>query len=205
MAVSVSRVEPWNTFVEGDNLDVLPRLAPAYGPFDVVYLDPPYNTGNPFAYHDRTSDRRADRHRTWVAMMRPRLEAVRAVTSERGAVFISIDDHEAAHLRLLMDQVFGEEQFVAQVVVNLNPKGRQLGRGFATSHEYLLVYARDARRTVLDATSPDHVDERDFPLVTVDGRRYRLLPLRNTNKKFNPVTARTLHFTVWGDTETGRV
>ena len=49
------RVEPWNTFVEGDNLDVLPRLAPAYGPFDVVYLDPPYNTGNPFAYNDKVA------------------------------------------------------------------------------------------------------------------------------------------------------
>src|SRR3954454_10376782 len=154
MAVSVSRVETWNTFVEGDNLDVLPRLAPAYGPFDVVYLDPPYNTGNPFAYHDRTSDRRADRHQTWEAMMRPRLEAVRAVTSERGAVFVSIDDHEAAHLRLLMDRVFGEDAFLAQIVVNLNAKGRQLGGGFATSHEYLLVYARTPSACALDPSSP---------------------------------------------------
>ena len=126
----MSRVEPWNTFVEGDNLEVVPRLAPAYGPFDVVYLDPPYNTGNPFVYGDKVAGRRADRHRAWATMMRPRLEAVRDVMTERGAVFVSIDDNEVARLRLLMDEVFGEDCFVAQIVVNLNPKGRQLGWRF---------------------------------------------------------------------------
>jgi adenine-specific DNA-methyltransferase len=204
----VSRVQPWNTFVEGDNLDVLPRLASAYrpyGPFDVVYLDPPYNTGNPFAYNDKPAGRRADRHRAWVSTIRPRLEAVREVMAARGAVCVSIDDHEAARLRLLMDEVFGEEQFLAQVVVNLNPKGRQLGHGFATSHEYLLVYARSAEECALEASSPSLVDPRDFPLTADDGRRYRRLPLRNTNKKFNPVTAPTMHFAIFGSPETGRV
>src|SRR3954469_3221011 len=164
-------MRPWNSFVEGDNLEVLPRLAPAYGPFDVVYLDPPYNTGNPFVYDDKVGGPRADRHRAWVAMMRPRLEAVRAVTTERGAVFVSIDDNEVARLRLLMDEVFGEDQFVAQVVVNLNPKGRQLGGGVATSHEHLLGCARSASACVLDASSPSLVDPRDFPLNADDGRR----------------------------------
>src|SRR4051794_5785137 len=138
-------------------------------------------------------------------MMRPRLEAVREVLAPHGALFVSIDDNEAAHLRLLMDEVFGEANFLAQVVVNLNPKGRQLGRGFATSHEYLLVYAKDARRTVLDASSADGVVESDFPLVDGDGRRYRHLPLRNTNKKFNPATARTLHSPLYGDPDSGLV
>nr|WP_232523637.1 site-specific DNA-methyltransferase [Nocardioides sp. MAH-18] len=173
----------------------------------MVYIDPPYNTGNDFAYRDdfRADGSRRSRHQAWVAMMRPRLEAARAVLADTGAIFVSIDDNEVAHLRLLMDEVYGEENLLAQVVVNLNPKGRQLGRGFATSHEYVLVYAKDARCTLLDASSPDAVDERDFPLVAPDGRRHRLLPLRNTNKKFNPLTARTLHFAVWGDPETGRV
>jgi adenine-specific DNA-methyltransferase len=198
-------VEPWNTFAEGDNLDVLPRLAPAYGPFDVVYLDPPYNTGNPFAYNDKVSGRHRDRHAVWGAMMRPRLDAVRRVMSERGAVFVSIDDHEAARLRLLMDEVFGEDAFVAQIVVNLNAKGRQLGSGFATSHEYLLVYARTPSACALDPSSPSTVDPSDFPLTSPDGRRHRRLPLRNTNKKFNPVTAPTMHFAIWGSPTTGRV
>lgn len=203
--------EPWNTFVEGDNLDVLPRLAQITGepaPYDLVYIDPPYNTGNDFAYRD---DIRGDaaagtsRHEAWVAMMRPRLEHARDLLADTGAIAVSIDDNEAAHLRLLLDEVYGEGQRLAQVVVNLNPKGRQLGKGFATSHEYLLVYAKDARRCVLDASSAETVDERDFPQTAPDGRRFRHLPLRNTNKKFNPVTAPTLHYSVWGDPETGEV
>ena len=194
---------PWNLFVEGDNLDLLPHVPELVGrPVDLVYIDPPYNTGNDFAYHD---DFRG--HPAWVAMMRPRLAAAREVLAETGAIFVSIDDNEAAHLRLLMDEVYGEENFLAQVVVNLNPKGRQLGKGsgFATSHEYLLIYARDAACTALNASTAETVDPADFPLESPEGRRYRHLPLRNTNKKFNPVTARTLHFTVWGDPETGRV
>ena len=102
-------------------------------------------------------------------MMRPRLVAARELLDERGAIFVSIDDNEAAHLRLLMDEVFGEPNFLAQVVVNLNPKGRQLGNGFATSHEYLLVYAKDARQTALDASSTEAVVESDFPLEDADG------------------------------------
>ena len=138
-------------------------------------------------------------------MMRPRLVAMREVLADTGALFISIDDNEAAYLRLLLDEVFGEANFLAQIVVNLNPKGRQLGGGFATSHEYLLAYARDAKRCVLDASSPDTVNATDFGLVTDDGRAFRHLPLRNTNKKFNPVTAPTLHFPVYGDPLTGAV
>jgi len=181
------------------------RHAEAGERYDVVYLDPPYNTGNPFAYRDKVAGPRAERHRAWAATMRPRIEAVRAVLSERGAVFVSIDDHEVAHLRLLMDDVFGEDAFVAQIVVNLNAKGRQLGRGFATSHEYLLVYARSLAACALDASSPSTVDPRDFPLTEDDGRHYRRLPLRNTNKKFNPITAPTMHFAIYGSPETGRV
>ncbi len=201
----------WNTFIEGDNLDVLPRLEPGFG---LVYIDPPYNTGNDFAYRDdfrapngpgTGTSGRGTRHSAWVAMMRPRLQAAREVMADEGAIFVSIDDNEAAYLRLLLDEVFGEENFVAQVVVNLNAKGRQLGKGFATSHEYLMVYARDARRSALDASSTETVDARDFPLRAPDGQAYRHLPLRNTNKKFNPVTARTLHFPVWGDPATGDV
>ena len=148
----------WNTFVEGDNLDVLRSLA-GRETVDLVYIDPPYNTGNEFAYRDDSATGRTDVG----GMMRPRLEAAREVLAETGAIFVSIDDNEAAHLRLLMDEVFGEANFLAQIVVNLNAKGRQLGKGFATSHEYLLVYARDARRCVLDASSTETVDPSGLP------------------------------------------
>ncbi len=191
----------WNSLAVGDNLAVLTELAAEGARFDVAYLDPPYNTGSALTYRDRTPS-----HEEWVAALRPRVEAVRAVLAPTGAVFVSIDDHEVARLRLLLDEVLGEEQFLAQVVVNLNPKGRQLGPGFATSHEYLLVYAVDRSACALDASTPDTVDPADFPHHDeASGRAYRLLPLRNTNKKFNPTTARTLHFPLWGDPLTGRV
>nr|WP_218866360.1 site-specific DNA-methyltransferase [Nocardioides kongjuensis] len=177
--------------------------------YDLIYLDPPYNTGNDFAYHDDFKGARgagaAGRHAAWAAYLRPRIEAGHRVLADTGALFVSIDDHEVAHLRLLLDEVYGEANFLAQVVVNLNPKGRQLGKGFATSHEYLLVYAKDAARCVLDATSEATVVESDFPVEAPDGRRYRRLPLRNTNKRFNPLSTPTLHFPVWGDPVTGRV
>ncbi len=180
----------WNSLAVGDNLVVLADLAAQGARFDVAYLDPPYNTGSALTYRDRTPS-----HEEWVASLRPRLEAVRAVLAPTGAVFVSIDDHEVARLRLLLDEVFGEDQFLAQVVVNLNPKGRQLGPGFATSHEYLLVYAVDRSACALDASTPDTVDPADFPHHDeASGRAFRLLPLRNTNKKFNPTTARTLHY-----------
>jgi adenine-specific DNA-methyltransferase len=187
-----------NTFAEGDNLAVLAGLPEAS--YDLIYIDPPYNTGSAFAYRDRFAS-----HEQWTATMRPRLEAGRRVLADTGAIFVSIDDHEVAHLRLLLDEVYGEQAFVAQVVVGLNPKGRQLGAGFATSHEYLLVYAKDPRRCVLDASSPSLVVESDFPMVAEDGRRFRRLPLRNTNKRFNPLSAPTLHFAIWGDPDTGEV
>ena len=196
----------WNEFVEGDNLAVMRGLESES--VDLVYTDPPYNTGNDFAYADtfRGSDGgRAGRHAAWVAMMRPRLEEVHRLLAPTGALAISIDDNEQARLRLLLDEVFGEENFLAQVVVNLNPKGRQLGGGFATDHEYVLFYARDAKRCVLDARTTDTVDPADFPLRTPDGRAYRHLPLRNTNKKFNPRSSPTLHFPLYGDPVTGRV
>jgi adenine-specific DNA-methyltransferase len=201
-------MEPWNTFVEGDNLDVLRALAAEEQRFDLIYLDPPYNTGSAFVYADdrRGSDgRRAGRHEAWVAMMRPRLELAREVMSDRAAIYVSIDDNEAAHLRLLMDEVFGEGSFLAQIVVNLNPKGRQLGASFATSHEYVLVYARDPARCALEAATTEAVDPRDFPHADAAGRRFRYLPLRNTNKKFHPGTAPTLHYPLWAEEATGRV
>ena len=166
----------------GRDRDVLPTLEAEFGKVDLVYIDPPYNTGNesPTATTSAASRAAAGTTRGGddAAAARGRARAPRGA----GAIFVSIDDNEAAYLRLLMDGVFGEANFLAQVVVNLDPKGRQLGKGFATSHEYLLVYAKDAKRTMLDASSTDAVVASDFPLVGGEGRRYRHLPLRNTNR-----------------------
>ncbi|WP_307816442.1 site-specific DNA-methyltransferase [Nocardioides limicola] len=184
--------------IDGDNLAAMRLLESAS--VDLIYIDPPYNTGNKFAYADRLG------HQAWLAMMRPRLVEARRLLKPTGAIFCSIDDNEVARLRLLLDKVFGEQNFIGSIAVNLNPKGRQLGPWFATSHEHLLVHAREIGRCALDPTTTESVDPADFPLYDeASGRRYRHLPLRNTNKKFNPDTVPTLHYPLHGDPVTGRV
>jgi adenine-specific DNA-methyltransferase len=219
-----------NVFVQGDSLEVLKLLQKAYNDqVHLIYVDPPYNTGNDFVYDDDFSDglraylkytgqldedgnrtsadaETAGRwHSRWLSMMYPRLVLARNLLSQEGVLFISIDDNEVASLKHMLDEIFGPENFVGQVVASLNPKGRQLDQFFATSHEYLLVYARDAQRTRLDPTSAELVDLNDFPLAEPDGRRYRRLPLRNTNHKFTPKNRPNLYYPLFGNTLTGEV
>jgi adenine-specific DNA-methyltransferase len=207
---------PLHTLIAADALDALklmltpasaaPPLAVSLGlcdleaRADVVYLDPPYNTGNTFAYSDDFSERGAregaGRHARWLNMMYPRLLLAHRLMSPRAALFVSIDDHELHHLRLLLDEIMGEQNHIATVVVSLNPKGRQLGRYFATSHEYVVVYARDLARCALQPATADEVNLRAFPRRDGVGP-HRLLPLRNTNKRFNPTTRPNLHYPLY--------
>lgn len=207
---------PPHALVVGDALDALKLLlAPAAasspaaralglcgleGAAQVLYLDPPYNTGNTFSYSDdfgaRGAREGAGRHARWLSMMYPVLLLARRLLSAEGALFVSIDDHELHHLRLLLDEVMGERQHLATVVVSLNPKGRQLGRYFATSHEYLVIYARDISRCALQAAAAVALDPRAFPRRDAGGV-HRLLPLRNTNKRFNPSTRPNLRYPLY--------
>lgn len=174
--------------------------APLAGAVDAVYIDPPYNRGGRFAHYEDSVA-----HEAWIDMMRERLVAIRGLLAASGSVWVHIDDGEMAYCRVLLDEVFGRRNFVAQIVVEINPKGRQLDRFFATSHDYILVYARDIDRVAIEPGTEDGVDPRDFPHVGRDGVRYRLLPLRNTNKRFTPDTAATMHYPLWTDPATGVV
>ena len=135
-----------NLVVHGDNLKALKSLLPYYhGKVKCIYIDPPYNTGNEnWVYNDNVSspmiqewlgkvvDREdLTRHDKWLCMMMPRLKLLREFLSDDGVIFVSIDDNEVHRLRELMDEVFGEENFAAQVTVQSNPKGRVLSEGFA--------------------------------------------------------------------------
>ncbi len=148
-----------NLVIHGDNLKALKSLLPYYhGKVKVVYIDPPYNTGNEgWVYNDNVSspmiqewlgkvvDREdLTRHDKWLCMMMPRLKLLREFLSDDGVILISIDDHEAHHLRAVMDDIFGEENFVAQLVWE---KGRKNdAKLFSTGHEYMLIYARSLAR-----------------------------------------------------------
>ncbi len=156
-----------NLFIEGDNLEALKLLQKSYHKrVKMVYIDPPYNTGNQFIYPDKFQDNlrtylrytgQVDEeglklsanseasgryHTNWLNMMLPRLKLARNLLREDGAIFLSIDDHEVAKLRLLCDEVFGEENFVVCIVWEKIQTRKNSARYFSESHDYILCYAR---------------------------------------------------------------
>ena len=197
------------TLVEGDNLDALALLEPRYGGrIDAIYIDPPYNRGRDFVYRGIYAEparafaatrgampRQAEARRSapWMAMMLPRLLRARALLAPHGVLFASIDDAEVHHLRVLLDEVFGRERFVAQIVVVSNRGGRDY-LPVAVTHEYVLCYAAgDAPRV--------HELPREVTLPHDDGRgAYELRELRNRNPRFTPANRPNLFYPVWVDT-----
>ena len=153
-----SSVPDGNLIIHGDNLHALKALLPRYaGRVKCIYIDPPYNTGNEdWVYNDNvnsplmrqwlSNNKPVDgedlqRHDKWLCMMWPRLQLLRELLSDDGVIFISIDDNEQHHLRMLMDEVFGAENFVASVAVVTNLAGSSDQFGFAGAHEHCLAYA----------------------------------------------------------------
>ncbi|PKQ19877.1 MAG: site-specific DNA-methyltransferase [Actinobacteria bacterium HGW-Actinobacteria-6] len=219
-----------NVFVEGDNLEVLRLAHKAYaGRVKMIYIDPPYNTGNDFVYEDDFSDslnaylrqsgqldesgnllrsnpeKSGRYHSAWLSMMYPRLFLARQLLTEDGVIFISIDDNEVFNLRALMNELFGEENFIGQITVVTNPRGRVLGAGqFARNHDYLLVYARDSKNVdLMVEKTPEQIDA-EYPLKD-EGGHYRLSELRNTHRQFNSKTRKLMWFPLWVDPGNGAV
>ncbi|MBR6103727.1 MAG: site-specific DNA-methyltransferase [Paludibacteraceae bacterium] len=135
---------PNHLLIEGDNLQALTTLAYTHeGKIDVIYIDPPYNTGNKdFIYNDHFVDSEDSyRHSKWLSFMSRRLEIAKRLLSEKGVIFISIDDNEQANLKLLCDEVFGEKNDISTLIWDLGA-GTSAGH-FTRSHEYVFVYCRD--------------------------------------------------------------
>ena len=150
-----------NLVIEGDNLAALKALLPTHqGKVKCIYIDPPYNTGNEgWAYNDNVNspmmqdwlgkvvDREdLTRHDKWCCMMLPRLKLLRELLREDGAIFVSIDDNEVHRLRCLMDEVFGEENFVATVVWEKVYSPKSSAKYLSENHDFLVMYARDKER-----------------------------------------------------------
>src|SRR5262245_25007012 len=155
-----------NRLIRGDNLLALKALEQEFaGKIKCIYIDPPYNTGSAFEHYDDGVE-----HSIWLSLMRDRLELFHALLSDDGSIWISIDDQEAHYLKVLGDEVFGRANFVCSLVVAMNPKGRQLDRFFAGSHEYVLCFAKDRQRCSIVPSSSDEVDFADFPESDARGR-----------------------------------
>lgn len=156
-----------NLFVKGDNLEVLKLLQkPYHGRVGMIYIDPPYNTGGEFIYPDKyqdnldtylrytgqvtdegfklsaNSETSGRYHTNWLNMMYPRLKLARNLLRPDGTIFVSIDDHEVANLRKLMDELYGEENFVAQIVWRRKRGKDNSTTGFSRLHEYIVAYGR---------------------------------------------------------------
>ena len=153
-----------NLIIHGDNLKGLKSLLPMFaGKVDCVYIDPPYNTGNEnWIYNDNVNspmmqewlgkvvDREdLTRHDKWLCMMMPRLKLIRELMAQEGAIFISIDDNEVQHLRMLMDELFGEENFVATVIWEKVFSPKSSAKFFSENHDYVVVYAKNKESFVL--------------------------------------------------------
>lgn len=144
--VSDSHDAPNHILIEGDNLEALTALAYTHeGKIDVIYIDPPYNTGNKdFVYNDSFVDREDGyRHSKWLSFMNKRLQIAKSLLSSGGVIFISIDDNEQAPLKLLCDEIFGESNFVACPVRRRRKSQANLSKNISTIHEYVLIYRKN--------------------------------------------------------------
>ena len=170
-----------NLVIHGDNLEALKALLPRYaGRVKCVYIDPPYNTGNEgWTYNDNVNSplMRAwlaqtvdsedmERHDKWLCMMWPRLQLLRELLADDGVILVSIDDNEQQHLRMLMDEIFGEQNFAATIIWN-HRKSSQNDIDLSLSHNYIICYARDRS---LFAFNAGEVDETKFSNPDDDSR-----------------------------------
>lgn len=148
------------------------------GKIDVIYIDPPYNTGNKdFKYNDKFVDKEDGyRHSKWLSFVEKRLRISKRLLSKDGVIFISIDDNEQAQLKLLLEEIWLSQNFVGQIAVINNLKRRSDEKYIATAHEHLLIYKNDGYET-LGVPAPDEYTE-EYKLNDNMGGLYRLLGLR---------------------------
>jgi adenine-specific DNA-methyltransferase len=147
-----------NLIIHGDNLKALKALLPHYaGKVKCIYIDPPYNTGNEnWVYNDNVNSPRhkewlgkvvdkdcTDRHDRWLSMMTPRLKLLKELLRDDGVIFISIDDNEVHHLRMLMDEIFGEANFLAQIIWEKIHSSKNDAKYYSDNHEYILCFCRN--------------------------------------------------------------
>lgn len=191
-----------NLYIEGDNLEALKLLQQSYlGKVKMIYIDPPYNTGKDFVYRDnfhKSSDEFEEEttvrdeddnklvqnldsngrfHSDWCSMIYPRLKLARDLLSDDGVIFISIDDNEVHNLRKICDEIFGEKNFIVQLIWKKKQGGGNDSTNFVIEHEYLLVYSKFYKNLILhndeyhcldDALYPYTDENGDYGLITLD-------------------------------------
>ena len=207
----------WNTenlYIEGDNLDVLKVLRENYlGKIKMIYIDPPYNTGNDFVYNDdfalgrdefeqssglfdedgnqvldpmqRNTESNGRFHTDWLNMIYPRLKIARDLLSSDGVIFISIDDNEIENLRKICDEIFGSDNFVAQFIWKKKQGGGNDSSFVVTEHEYILCFGKDSAFLRLNLDKKYKLDDNLYPFSDEKGD-YGLITLDKASIQFSP-------------------
>jgi len=195
-----------NIIIEGDNLLALKSLLPLYsGRIKCIYIDPPYNTGNEkWIYNDNVNSplikdwlgkeiNKEDltRHDKWLCMMVPRLKLLRELLTDDGVILISIDDNEKDRLRLIMDEIFSEDCFIANITVENDSRTRQYD-AIGVTHEYVLIYSKTEcfNYNILQD------EDKEFQYEDSDGG-FDIYELRNRNVSFNKSNRPNLYYPFW--------
>ena len=196
-----------NLYIEGDNLEVLKLLQETYlGKIKMIYIDPPYNTGNDFVYEDdfvqstdeylvnsgqfdedgnrlfTNTESNGRFHTDWLNMIYPRLKLAKDLLSDNGVIFISIDDNEQENLKKCCDEIFGDDNYIGCISNTNNPKGRSDDKYIATAHEYLLVYAKNVNQVIWYGFEPTEEITKRYNKLDSSGHRYREIDLRKTGE-----------------------
>lgn len=214
-----------NLYIEGDNLEVLKLLQKSFhNQIKMIYIDPPYNTGKDFVYKDNYADNMKNYleltgqnkkistntetegryHSNWLNMMYPRLKLSRNLLTDGGVIFISMDDNEVANLRKICDEIFGEDNFVAQISVQSNPRGRQSDTFMASVHDYLLMYAKNLRECSINGAPLSDDQKSEFSFVDENGY-YRLLGLRQRGSASRREDRPEMYFPIYVNPNDGKV
>ena len=193
-----------NLYIEGDNLEVLKLLQRSYmDKVKMIYIDPPYNTGNDFVYHDdftmsseeydeasgavdelgnkfvKNTETSGRFHSDWCNMIYPRLMVARSLLAENGVIFISIDDNEVENLRKICDEIFGENNFLGQISVSKGTTTGQDANGIGSSIDYLLLYSKEREKFTIKGLPLNESDISRFNMIDEKGR-FSILQYRKT-------------------------
>ncbi len=178
--VSDKKDAPNHILIEGDNLEALTTLSYTHaGRIDIIYIDPPYNTGNKdFVYNDRYVDSEDEyRHSKWLSFMNKRLKIAKQLLSDKGVIFISIDDNEQAQLKLLCDEVFGQRNYISSIPWH-SRQSLQNDTDISVNHEYIVCYAKN-RRAQNRRLKPSNAD------VWYDAPGFVFYPIDVDNDKYS--------------------
>ena len=180
-----------NLLIKGNNLLALHSLKEQFaGKVKLIYIDPPYNTGNDgFVYNDRFN------HSTWLTFMKNRLEIAKEFLREDGVIFVQCDDNEQANLKVIMDQIFEKDNFLGTIITRATPNGRDYGH-IARTHEYIHFYSKNLENTI---TYEVKSEDKKFKYIDDKGG-YNLHPLYNSNVKFNKNNRKNLFYPFYLDT-----